>query len=53
MDIFATIRTVSVLQRGGSDGVLGDTAAGGTTDALKNIPAFALVLPDGPDQDDR
>lgn len=53
MDTSATAGAVSLLQRGGSDVVLGDTSEGGTADAHKTMLAVPLVFPDGPDQRDR
>lgn len=53
MDTSATAGAVSLLQRGGSDVVLGDTSEGGKADAQRAMLAVPLVLPDGPDQRDR
>jgi hypothetical protein len=53
MGTSATTRLFSLLQRGGSDDVLGDTVAVGTRDVFKTILAVLLALPDFQDQDDR
>ena len=53
MGTSATTRLFSLLQRGGSDDMLGDTVAVGTRDVLKTILAVLLALPDFQDQDDR
>lgn len=49
-DTSATAGAVPLPQRGGSDVVLGDTTAGGTTDALKAMLAVPPAFPDGLDQ---
>lgn len=53
LDTSATAGAVSLLQRGGSDVVLGDTSEREAADALKAILAVLLALPDGLDQGGR